>query len=578
MQNKIIEAISLVSSVKTADVDAPATMEQQTSAPNLDERIVSATIQNYKDVLGEVSRISDGILREDFAIKLSKTLGINKNTVLKELQKLVVTEELDKFASDFTTERPMKALFPGLVDLVDNSGKVAYLINTGDALEIADTWQDIDGTVYVPPSAKYIKFTLCNSEHVVRLAHEQDKSLYSDLLAFCKRFSYLEEDVWPIIVLSIFLSYLQDHDDIRYVPVIYFYAVAERGKSRTAKTMLATSYRGQHLADIRPANIFRFAENLGATLFFDVTNIWASAEKADSTDILLGRFEKGCQVVRVLNADKGPFADQTFFNIFGSTIVATNEPANVTFESRCLSITMPNKPGIYENLSPEMGLPFKERLTALRARIMNTPLPVVEPTSGITGRLWEISEPLFRLSMLVAPEALEPMKRVILEMAGHKIGDKKETVEGQLVAAINHLADFDGNLPTEIPVESIRQELNRFKNERFHVSPQKLGKRIQSLSLKTKAVDGRARLVISVKELDTLKEQYGLSVPPVSGETLPLATTPELLSCSELHEDNIRSHPVNELIRQQFIGVVESSSQLQTAEEPPRQRRSWSKR
>lgn len=510
---------------------------------SLEERINTATLQNHEEIIADIAKLQNPIIREAHAGKLAKTLGISKITILKQLQMLVAVADSDPFVPEHSQTYPLKAVFPGLVDLVDNNGNVAYLIKDDNGLVVADTWEDATGNVYCPPGKQHIQFSLINAENA--LGHYTDKNdnqLYQDLLKFCPRFSYLEPDAWAIIVLSIMLSYLQDHSDVRYLPVIYFYAVAERGKSRTAKTMLATSYRGQHLVDIRPANIVRFAENFGATIFFDVTDLWKSAEKSDGTDILLGRFEKGCQIVRVLNPDKGPFADQTYFNVYGSTIVATNEPANVTFESRCLSITMPNKPNQYENLTPEMGVPFKERLTAFRARMMNTPLPVVEPIPGITGRLWDISEPLFRLAMVVAPEAVEPMKRVILEMAGHKIEDKKSTVEGQLVAAIDKLVDFDGDLPTEVPVEDIRQKLNDNKPERFHLSPQKVGKRLQSLSLKTKAVNGKSRLVITVNELDRLKEQYGLLVTDAVEQTLPLATTHSV--ADNIHAtNNTDQHP-----------------------------------
>jgi hypothetical protein len=551
-----------------ADLSALNNDDQQppcivaTESVPLEDRIATATLQNYRDILAEISQLPDAVLREGHAIKMAKNLGINKSTVIKEMRSLAADVVVDEFANDSSTERPMKALFPELVDLVNRDGKVVYVIKNGNSLEIVDTWEDSGGMVYCAPDKKHLQFHLADAENVVsHYGDTNDNQLYEDLLAFCKRFSYLEENVWPIIVLSIFLSYLQDHEDIRYVPVIYFYAVAERGKSRTAKSMLALSYRGIHLLDIRSANIFRFAQNLGATLFFDVTHLTKSAEKGDGTDILLGRFEKGTLIARVTAADKGAFADQTYYNVYGSTIVATNEPADPIFESRCLSITMPNMPGRYENLLPEWGLPLKERLTAFRARMMNTPLPAVEPIDGISGRLWDISDPLFRLATLVAPQVYESMKQVIQEMAGHKMEDKKETVEGQLVAVIDSLADFDGNLPVEIPVERIRTKLNTDKHERFHISPQKLGKRIQSLSLKTKAINGLARLVITARELDVLKEQYGLSAAPA--DTRQLATTPVV--GSESTADNIDSHPVNMLIKDVFTGVVGSGSESEKA-------------
>ncbi len=499
-----------------------------TEAVPLEERVSTATLQNYRDLLAEISLLPDAILREGYAAKLAKPLGINKSTVMKEMQRLVATEMVDGYASELSTERPMKALFDGLVDLVLNDdGAIKYLIKDGTRLELADSWLDSDGTEYVPPAIKHIKFTLANAQRVIDAynAEEDFQQLYNDLLVFFQRFSYLEEEVWPIIILAVFLSYIQDHQDVRYIPVIYFFAVKERGKSRTAKSFLAVSYRGLHLADIKPANIVRFSQHLGATIFFDVTDLWKSAEKGDGQDILLGRFEKGSNVVRVLNPEKGPFADQTYFDVYGSTIVATNEPANLTFESRCLTITMPNKPGEYENLSPVMGLPLKERLTAFRAKMMDQRLPSIDPIPGISGRLWDISRPLFQLATSIAPGEFDTMKNVILEMAGQKIEDQKESLEGKIVEAIKSLADFEGGPEDIIPVSKIRELANANIFERYHHTPQKIGKKIKSLSIRTKDLDGRSHACITESQLALLVEQYGLNTATTSSETLQLPTT-----------------------------------------------------
>ncbi len=542
----------------------------------MDDRINAATVEDHQAVLDEIAQINNPIVQDSLIGKLAKALDVSKTAITKMLKGMVVAET--DAQNDLFDTGAMRALFPGLVDLVrDDNGNVRYLIKEGGRLRLAESWQDTDGTTYIPPADKFLKFQLPNATRVMSLyTDNDDEQLFEDLLTFFKRFSYLEDDVWPIIVLAVFLSYIQDHPDVHYIPIIYFFAVAERGKSRTAKTILAVSYRGQHLTDIRPANIFRFSQNLGATIFFDVTDLWKSAEKADGHDILLGRFEKGCQVVRVLSPDKGPFADQTYFDIYGSTVVATNEPANLTFESRCLIITMPNKPGEYENLTPEMGLPLKERLTAWRARMMDRRLPHVEPIPKISGRLWDISRPLFQLVNMIVPEACEQMKSVILDMAGQKIESKKDSLEGRIIAAIHSKSDFDGGLECQIPVEAVRMILNTGKPEQYHISPPKLGKRIQSLSIQTKGRDGRSQIFITAKELAVLMEQYGLLVTQ-DEETLQHTTTPTVPlgftgSATRVADTSVVTDNTNPSLK----GVVGGGSQPQGAETQPR-RVGWKK-
>jgi hypothetical protein len=525
MSTELIEAAETVSSVNQEATAATEGIEQPVSQPSLDERISIATVSNYQEVLGEIAEIEDSIIQDSYLTKLAKNLYISRKLLDKELLKKIAAST--GLADDGEILGTKMAVFPGLVDLVKNEeGKIRYLIKQEDGLHLAESWTDSDGYICIPPEQKNIQFQLPDAARVMSFSDDTDDNrIYEDLQVFFRRFSYLEDEVWPIIILSVFLSYIQDHHDVRYIPGIYFYATAERGKSRTAKTMLATSYRGIHLADIRTANVVRFSERLNATLFFDVTDLWKSAEKGDSCDILLGRFEKGTKVARVLNPDKGPFDDQTYFSVYGSSIFATNEPANSIFESRCLSITMPNKPGNYENLSPEMGLPFKDRLTAWRARMMDKHLPHVEPIPGVGGRLWDISQPLFQLAMLIAPDAFEMIKKVVLEMAGQKVENKRDTLEGQLVDAIDNLVDRQAPEPWEVPVEAVRSRVNSsIANMQYHHSPQKIGRRVQSLSIETRKINGTSRVFITARELDVLKEQHGMLVGAASGETLPLST------------------------------------------------------
>ena len=136
------------------------------------------------------------------------------------------------------------------------------------------------------------------------------------------------------------------------------------------------------------------------------------------------------------------------------------------------------------------------------------------------------------------------------------------------------IGGFDGAVAKEISVKAILEKLNFGKPEHFHTKSPKLGKRLQALSLATKQVNGLARLLITARELQVLKEQYGLAMPVVSVETLPLPTTPpeaaELVTVSgrELVESAIIPHdsPTDKEIEYQSVkDVVASGRELQGA-------------
>ena len=339
-------------------------------------------------------------------------------------------------------EPVLSAYFRGLVDIVtDNSGRVAYLVNNGNgSLEIATVWE-IDKELYSPPDQRHLPFILARASDVLKWhKSDNDQKLFGDISTYLKRFSYLPQRQWLIVACNVFLSYLQDHPDIHYLPMLLFYAVPERGKSRTGKAVSYISYRGVHIVDLREANLFRFSQNLKATLFFDLMDLWKKAEKNGAEDILLLRYEKGARATRVIYPERGAFKDTVYYDIFGSTIIATNEPVHKILGSRCIDISMPNKPGNYENPTPEKAQELKERLTAWRARVMNKPLPEIDLIQGLNGRLWDIAKPLLQVCKLVYPQGFDELKNALLEVAGQRIEDKKESIEGQIISILHTLS------------------------------------------------------------------------------------------------------------------------------------------
>ena len=123
---------------------------------------------------------------------------------------------------------------------------------------------------------------------------------------------------------------------------------------------------------------------------------------------------------------KVPFNDTVYYDIYGPTIISSNEQLDKILETRCLPITMPNRPGNYENPRPELALELKERLTAWRAKHLFTTFADMEPIEGISGRLWDIAKPMFFVNSLL-PVDSHILEESILAIAGEKDESRKRT-------------------------------------------------------------------------------------------------------------------------------------------------------
>lgn len=237
-----------------------------------------------------------------------------------------------------------------------------------------------------------MRWLLPRAEEVIRhYDDDTDESLYHDLITYHKAISELpSEEHYHLLTTWDLHSYF--FDKAEYSPIIWLYAIPERGKSRTGKGCIYIARRGLHVESLRDAYLVRVAENLKATLFFDVIELWKKAQKNGTEDILLQRYERGTTVPRVLYPEKGPHKDIVYYNIYGPTIVATNQMVSEILATRAIQIIMPESAKQFdEDVKPEAGLELKERLTAFRARHLNEPLP--EASKPCKGRLGDILRP-----------------------------------------------------------------------------------------------------------------------------------------------------------------------------------------
>jgi DNA primase catalytic core len=427
----------------------------------------------------------------------------------------------------------------GLVDLVEHEGSPAFLIKDRDKLCVLHEVEK-DGVIYVPPPRQQIPWLLPRATNVLELYElEQsipqsasDGALYDDLWAYHKAASELpREEYYDLIVAWDFHTYLLEN--VQYSPIICLFAVPERGKSRTGKGMIHVAYRGIHVESLRDPYLVRVASDLGASIFFDVKDIWRKAEKNGSDDILLHRFETGAKVPRVLYPDRGPHKDIVYYSIFGPTIVSTNEGVHRILETRAITINMPETARKFENdITPELALPLRERLVGFRARHLGYALPDIPKPAR--GRLGDILKPLLQIIRLVKPEREECFLKLVKELEAERLIEKASSLEAEILGAILNLeSELQHGM---LPVKLITDTLNIERPEKRKLSYQLIGKRLSAMGLrKATTPTGASTILWSQEQIERMKDAYGVRKTSVTSATP--ATSEKQASVTDVTED-----------------------------------------
>jgi len=415
------------------------------------------------------------------------------------------------------------AKFDGLVDIVEHNDEIAFLVKDGNNLSILTEIQQ-GRILYRPPQKESIPWLLLNGDEVVGLWKELsqlsssdiNKLIYDDIVNYLKDVSELPgEAYYDLAACWSIHTYILEN--IQYSPIINFHGIPERGKSRTGKAMTYTSFRGIHVESLREAYILRIANNYQASIFFDVMNLWKKAERNGSEDIILHRFERGVQVPRVLYPEKGAYRDTVYFDVFGPTIIATNEPVHEILETRAINISMPEATRNFENdVLPEDSRELKTLLTAFRARYLGESLQ--ELPKPVNGRLGDILKPFYQIIRFMRPERIEAFLELVRDIANQRLLEKSLSLEAEILKKIINLLDeTEGGI---LPVKRITDEFNQYKSEKTRISYQRVGRRLSAMGFgKAKTRSGASAVLIDLEKIERMKQSFGLQETSETPET-----------------------------------------------------------
>ena len=428
--------------------------------------------------------------------------------------------------------------FEGLCDLVLENEEVKFLMLDGTLLDN----KVINDKVFLPPNREKLAYDIPsynNIRHgvtgvtgvsdVMEDGHvsKQDKELFENIRVFHEESAELPDPrLYTLITAWDIHTHILEH--FGHSPIIFFAGLPEKGKSRMAKSMIAVARRGLIKASVSDAQIIREASDHGATIFFDMTNFWLSIQKSGSEDVVLSRFERGLKVARVLNPEKGPFEDMTYFSVFGPTIIASNDTIEQVLGSRTVTVVMKQSKKNFKKLVDlKRGRELRDQLVAFRMRHFNSELPETEKI--VSGRFGDIIKPLHQIVRFIRPDLEEEFIGLIKDLHKKRQENMSSTIEGELIQAIRSLSTevINGMLAVKL----ITNKLNEEKSDKEKSTYQRVGRRLDVMGYqKARTSNGSSAIVWNEDTNLTLAIEHGVTdVEETYGapETPKTSETPE---------------------------------------------------
>jgi len=472
-----------------------------------------------------------------------------RDEIDKELKDLELDDNPEKIMEEIKEldkkkdRKNITAGFDGLCDLVMDEGKVRFLMNDGKLLDQVNK----DDKVFHPPFQEDLDYILPEKENVLEeaklhqfaskvqknamiqfVSKNPDSSdasdcvsdptqgcpycykLYEELINYHKSISELPDSIYyDLLSLFDFHNYLIEKFD--FSPILYFFADKERGKTRTAKGLIYIARRGVMTETLREANLIRWSRDHKATLLFDVKNFARKLDQAQAEDLVYGRAERGVVAARVLFPEKGAFKDTIRFEVFGPTIVTSNKMVDDIGLSRMILIEMKPSENIFTfEPTKQNGKSLREKLTGMRLAHMNNDF--VKCQKEETGRIEDMLIGYKGMIQTLFPALLDKYDQIKKIAKTQKAENALDSFESQIMQIVvtQGMVVESGSLT--LTFDHICSLYNEGKPEKWHLSPQSLGKTLRGMgfTVKRNSAGDKRGIFYDMVLVEKLKKLYGL--------------------------------------------------------------------
>ncbi len=421
-------------------------------------------------------------------------------------------------------DKDYSADFEGLVDVIkDPNGNPAFLVQQENELVILDSIM-INGKTFYPPEKDQFPYELPRGSEVIKhykhqnllSEKEANNEVFRSVLSRFKDTSVLPGEVYYLL-LTFWVIATYFSKKFTYFLYVFLYALPGRGKTRTLKAVAFMGFRGIFTESLREANFLRFSDSLNATVCVDVVDVMGKTSALGSHDNLISRFENGSKTGRVFTPGAGKFKEMKFFDLYGPTALATNEPITGPLLTRGISINMPFSEQDFQNEITASGLlDIKEQLTALRARYLNTDMPAVSKPAR--GRIGDYMRSLFSVAELIYPAGKEALENIVKIQEEEMLLSTADSIEVKVINAIN--SSFYNVNKGILPVKAITERINEDQDKRFNFSTQRVGHVLAAMGFqKGRTSNGASAILWHQEQIEKMKKQYGIGDPSTPNST-----------------------------------------------------------
>lgn len=432
-------------------VDTPDLTADQVNAfrgeINLIDAIKNMSVHGEEYILGRIAQIRSDRVRKNLTEAISQKFGKDAAELTNRIT--VITDK--KEGKVVTQPEANELRLPGLIDIAvedkKTMKKVYVMLDEKGKIQIVP---HVDGynaqgqrVRFVPPAST--EFTLPFAKDVLHYYEKDDAALFPDIMAMSEDYVYLKEIDRLLMIATVFTSYIINHKDVHYLPILFMCSEPNHGKSHVLQFIAWNGYRGKWYRSFNLPNCIRYNDAYQSLICLDVFDFAEVVKTSGSMDFVLGKIERGSKIPRVNKPSAGRYEQIDEYDPYGMLIVGSNSPipGNLTaLKSRVLpieNVLLKNKALIKKPDNASMFEIYRSRLTAWKAKAMQKTLKVREHID-LEGRLFNMGEAFLMVLNDAYPQAYDPLVAYLRKQERNRLRDKSDSGEAAMLSVIRMIA------------------------------------------------------------------------------------------------------------------------------------------
>jgi len=315
-------------------------------------------------------------------------------------------------------------------------------------------------------------------------AETEPYNIYSNLIEFYQDHLVLREQEYHVLTAWTMASWLVD--DFQTCPYIACIAPMSSGKTQVLEAIRQTAYRAYNVASVTPSAIFRAIEAWQLTLCIDEAEHQMDSNTESGQAIyacLLAGYKRGVGAMR--SEKQGDDWLPTSFDLFSFKAFSGTKIVLPTLASRSIEFRLHKARPKVDLFTNSEGARLRSMLLWFRFANLGK-LRISYPQSD-DGRIRELYAPLFTVAKLLTRDVRENLLKMLDETIVTKRSDDQQSIEAEIIQAINELSENDpGTLTGERVFVYLSELIDMMGWKRDHGSKIHLGRTLKAMGLQSR--------------------------------------------------------------------------------------------